>query len=141
MRRSLKRHRRHRSGSTSLEINEPSLPSGWPTSTAFWVSPAQSRSLAGGAVVRIVLAARLLGLQLLTFEGSVVLMPLPSGMPEDHPTRPRTASRHKAIPASSRLRAGLRPSGRTPVVVAGIGASARLIDESVEDLRALDHRP
>jgi hypothetical protein len=108
------------------------------------VSPAESRSLAGGAVVRTALVARLLGLRLLTVEGSVLLMPLPFGMPEDHPTRSRTPSRHKANATTT----GVRPLGRRPArsqlgagIGASLGASARLIDESVEDLRALDHRP
>jgi hypothetical protein len=91
--------------------------------------------------VRTALVARLFGLRLLTVEGSVLLMPLPFGMPEDHSTPPRIASRH---PANAKV-TGVRPLGRrsaqgrlNPGIGSRLDASARLIDESVEDLRALD---
>jgi hypothetical protein len=105
---------------------------------------AESRSLAGGAVVRTAIVARLLGLRLLTIEGSVLLIPLAFGIPEDHPTRSRTPARHQAnATTTGELPLALGPVRSRPD--AGIGArldaSARLLDESVEDLRALDHRP
>lgn len=105
------------------------------------MSPAASRSLAGGAVVRTALVARLFGLRLLTVEGSVLLMPVPFGVPEDHSTQLRIASRH---PTNANV-TGVRPLGRrsaqsrlNPGIGARLDASARLIHESVEDLRALD---
>jgi len=105
------------------------------------MSPAASRSLAGGAVVRTALVARLFGLRLLTVEGSVLLMPVPFGVPEDHSTQLRIASRH---PKNATV-TGVRPLGRrsaqsrlNPGIGARLDVSARLIDESVKDLRALD---
>ncbi|MEU4287914.1 hypothetical protein AB0E63_06815 [Kribbella sp. NPDC026596] len=86
--------------------------------------PAGTSTLAGGAVVRTSLVARLLGLRLLTVEGTVLLSPVSFLDPPAHGAR---------APADE--------GAKTPPK--GIGArlapTARLIDESIDDLRALDH--
>jgi hypothetical protein len=140
MRRLSKRRREHSSGSTRHGVNGASLPNGWPTtSTATWVSLADNRTLAGGAVVRTSLVARLLGLRLLTVEGTVLVTPASFGVPTDRPAR-RTSSLLEVTTTTA-----LRPKARNPAVGkqdSGIGsrldASAQLLDESVEDLQALD---
>jgi hypothetical protein len=81
--------------------------------------------LAGGAVVRTSLVARLLGLRLLTVEGTVLLSPVSFGSPP---------------PVST---AGTTARGDTQnlntVIGARLGTSVRLLDESIDDLRALDY--
>lgn len=77
--------------------------------------PARTSTLAGGAVVRTSLVARLLGVRLLTVEGTVLLSPVSFS---DPPVDARTV-----------------PEG----IGARLGPSARLIDESIKDLRTLDH--
>jgi hypothetical protein len=92
--------------------------------------PAGTSTLAGGAVVRTSLVARLFGVRLLTVEGTVLLSPVsfdePRAFGEARVEVPRTTARLDGEP---------RPQG----IGARLGPSARLIDESISDLRALDH--
>jgi hypothetical protein len=92
--------------------------------------------------VHTALVARLLGLRLLTVQGSVLLMPQSFGMPADHPMVSRAPSHPEANTSPygvQALESGLARSQRDGAIGARLGASARLIDESVEGLRALDH--
>lgn len=90
--------------------------------------PAGTNTLAGGAVVHTSLVARLFGVRLLTVEGTVLLSPVSFGDPpaDDARTTTRTPAHvdAKAVPKG---------------IGARLGPSARLIDESIDDLRALDH--
>ena len=92
--------------------------------------PARTSTLAGGAVVHTSLVARLLGVRLLTVEGTVVLSPVSFG---DPPADSVPAVR--ADTTTSPVDARTAPQG----IGARLGPSARLIDESVKDLHTLDH--
>lgn len=88
--------------------------------------PAGTSTLAGGAVVRTSLVARLLGVRLLTVEGTVLLSPISFSSPPPPVNVDGT---------TARLTTGTAPEA----IGARLGPSARLIDESIKDLRALDH--
>jgi hypothetical protein len=92
--------------------------------------PAGTSTLAGGAVVRTSLVARLFGVRLLTVEGTVLLSPVSFDEP-----RAFGAARVEVPRTTARLDGEPRPRG----IGARLGPSARLIDESISDLRALDH--
>lgn len=129
MHRLSKRSRRRRSGSTRPAVNAASLPDEGATgSTAIWTRPSGTDTLAGGAVVRTSLVARLLGVRLLTVEGTVLLSPASFGAP------PADIARTTAR-TTAQMDARTVPKG----IGARLGPSARLIDESIDDLRALDH--
>lgn len=89
--------------------------------------------------MRTALVARLFGLRLLTVEGSVLLMPqsfsTPHLMRSRLPAPPRASSTPPGVP----LDTGSARSQWDGGIGSRLGASARLIDESVEGLRALDH--
>ena len=87
--------------------------------------PAGTDTLAGGAVVHTSLVARLLGLRLLTVEGTVVLSPVSFGI-----TPPHTAARAAPAPALNFV---------PKQIGARLAPTARLIDESINDLRSLGH--
>jgi hypothetical protein len=74
------------------------------------------------------LVARLLGVRLLTVEGTVLLSPVSFAVPpaDIAPSTTRTAPHRdaKTVPKA---------------IGARLGPSARLIDESINDLRSLDH--
>lgn len=92
--------------------------------------PAGTSTLAGGAVVRTSLVARLLGVRLLTVEGTVLLSPVSfSDPPAD------SAPSARVDTTTSPVDAGTGPKA----IGARLGPSARLIDESIKDLRTLDH--
>src|SRR4029453_7781693 len=145
MRRLSTRRRRQRIGSMKSGVNEPSLPSGWPTSTAIWLTPAGSRttqptwpatrSLAGGAVVRTALVARLFGLRLLTVEGSVLLIPQSFSPPPPMRSPLRAPPRANATPPRVPPDPVAARSQWDGGIGSRLGASARLINESVEGLR------
>jgi len=96
--------------------------------TAIWTRPAETSTLAGGAVVRASLVARLLGLRLLTVEGTVLLSPVSFGAPPADTAR-----------TTARTTAHLDTKTVTEGIGARLARSARLLDESIDDLRALDH--
>jgi hypothetical protein len=73
-------------------------------------------------VVHTSLVARLLGLRLLTVEGTILLAPVSYGAPP-------ADSRRTTIPVDGTP----LPAG----IGARLGPSARLIDESINDLRAV----
>ncbi|MFG1813614.1 hypothetical protein ACGFIF_07625 [Kribbella sp. NPDC049174] len=88
--------------------------------------PAGTSTLAGGAVVRTSLVARLLGVRLLTVEGTVLLSPISFSSPPPPVDVAGTTTR-------------LNTETAPKAIGARLGPSARLIDESIKDLRALDH--
>ncbi len=87
------------------------------------MSTATTDTLAGGAVVRASLVARLLGVRLLTVEGTVVLTPSPYPHAIALPPTP-----------TAHLDGTTTPKG----IGARLGPSAQLINESIDDLRSLD---
>jgi hypothetical protein len=92
--------------------------------------PARTSTLAGGAVVRTSLVARLLGVRLLTVEGTVLLSPVSfSDSPVD--SAPTAGAGTTTPPVDAR--------SVPNAIGARLGPSARLIDESIKDLRTLDH--
>lgn len=94
-------------------------------STAIWTRPAGTSTLADGAVVHTSLVARLLGVRLLTVEGTILLSPVSFSTPP---------------PDTARTTIHLDADTVTKGIGARLGPSARLIDESINDLRTLDHR-
>ncbi|QNE18571.1 hypothetical protein F1D05_12465 [Kribbella qitaiheensis] len=86
--------------------------------------PGATNTLAGGALIHTSLVARLLGVRLLTVEGTILLSPASFAAPPSDLARTTT---HLAATAG--------PKG----IGARLGPSARLIDESIDDLRSLDH--
>jgi hypothetical protein len=88
--------------------------------------------LACGAVVRTSLVARLLGVRLLTVEGTVLLSPVSFDAP---PADVARTTVRPTVRTTAHLDARTVPKG----IGARLGPSARLIDESIDELRTLDH--
>jgi hypothetical protein len=98
------------------------------------VEPDPAQSLSDGLIIESSLLARLLGVKLLTLEGTIVLSPahVRLGVP---PLRAGSQSAHDGLP--------LRPAeiGRAPVAVSarigsGLADAVRLLDESAAELDA-----
>jgi hypothetical protein len=102
------------------------------------VTPASSRHLSDGLVIETSVLARLLGIKLLTLEGTVLVSPaqVHGGFSRDMST---SAPQSDGLGTAERTRdaasSATRPDGR---LGARLELSARLLDECADELRGLD---
>jgi hypothetical protein len=103
------------------------------------VIPPSSRQLSDGLLIETSVLARLLGIKLLTLEGTVVLSPaqLQGGLSLGVSTSPQAGRLGTAKRTRDAASSATRPHGRLGDRLA---LSARLLDECADELRALDQR-
>src|SRR6476660_1435897 len=82
MRRSSRRLSRPRSDLTSTAATVVGPENGWPSSSANLAVSPSGAELSRGALVQTAVFARVLGLRLLTLEGTIVLVPTTIGAPD-----------------------------------------------------------
>jgi hypothetical protein len=102
---------------------------------------ASSRQLSDGLVIETSVLARLLGIKLLTLEGTVLVSPTRVqglGLSRDVST---TGPQSDGLEAFRRTRDAASPSTqRDAPIGASLELSARLLDECADELRGLDQR-